>query len=395
MKLSKTGMLLVALCMYGHVYGQKTDAKAILQKSAEILKSKQLFQYQASYQIKFFDNADTTKFGTFQCTVLKAPQDTVLGYHARLHTSTEERIYDGYAFMLISHNQKRILRDNPSVSGKKFTLNNIKREFIPSFCYSATPFQTYLNDAKEMKLSALNWGKTKVWKIEIWLPTDTEITLLKRVVYIDQQSYLPQKVEGFAKYQDIQDEYFELNLSNLSAAVSTETDFSTHYQYPQNYTEEIFKAPTVNYDPLPLGAAFIPVEGLDLQAKPLKIAAEATQNKLILLDFWYLACGNCLLAMPHLSTLAEKYQTQGLAVYGLNPYDDPLKKATIAQKFLDKFKVTYPQVFVDKTLTAQYQIKIYPSMYLIKNGQVVYTHLGYSEASMQELEAAIVANLPK
>ncbi len=122
---------------------------------------------------------------------------------------------------------------------------------------------------------------------------------------------------------------------------------------------------------------------------------ETAQNKLLLLDFWYLACGNCLLAMPHLSTLSEKYQAQGLMVYGLNPYDDPAKKREVAQKFLDKFKVKYAQLFVSKTVPAQYQIKIYPSMYLVKNGQVVYTHIGYSDAQMKELEAKILEHLPK
>lgn len=66
----------------------------------------------------------------------------------------------------------------------------------------------------------------------------------------------------------------------------------------------------------------------------------------------------------------------------------------MAQKFLDKFKVKYPQVFVPKTVPEQYQIKVYPSMYLIKNGQIVYAHLGYSEAQMKELEAKILELLP-
>lgn len=379
----------------GTIQAQISDPKLVLQKSAETLKSKALFQYEAIHRIKYFDNQDTTKSGTYQCTVQKASTDTVLNYYVHLANSEEERVYDGYNFLLIWHQSKKILKDNPAASGKKFAQNNIKRDFIPSFFYSSTPFKAYLNEAKELKLSSLNWGKTKVWKVEVWMPTDEEITLLKRVLYIDQQTYLPLKVEGFAKYQNIQDEYFELILNKVTAKTAVSGDFTQFYNYPLAYTEEIFKAPKINYDLLPNGADFIPVAGQDLQEKALTINLEAIQDKLVLLDFWYLACGNCLLAMPHLSKLAEKYQSQGLQVYGLNPYDDPAKKRETAQKFLDKFQVKYPQVFVPKTVPEQYQIKVYPSMYLIKNGKVVYAHLGYSEAQMKELEAEILKNLPQ
>lgn len=394
--MKQTTLLLVLtwLCS-GTIQAQISDPKLVLQKSAEILKSKALFQYEATHRIKYFDNQDTTKSGTYQCTVQKASTDTVLNYYAHLSTPEEERIYDGYNFLLIWHQSKKILKDNPTVSGKKFAQNNIKRDFIPSFFYSSTPFKAYLNEAKELKLSSLNWGKTKVWKVEVWMPTDEEITMLKRVLYIDQQTYFPLKVEGFAKYQNIQDEYYELILNKVTAKTAVSGDFTQFYNYPLAYTEEIFKAPKINYDLLPNGADFISVAGQDLQGKPLTINPEATQDKLVLLDFWYLACGNCLLAMPHLSKLAEKYQSQGLQVYGLNPYDDPGKKREIAQKFLDKFQVKYPQVFVSKTVPEQYQIKVYPSMYLIKNGKVVYAHLGYSEAQMKELEAEILKNLPQ
>ncbi|MBK8703511.1 MAG: hypothetical protein IPN33_07735 [Saprospiraceae bacterium] len=223
----------------GIAVGQNQEARDILLLSVQKLKENNLFQYEASYRIKYFDNTDTSAFTHYNCTVLKMPADTVLGYYARIYNEAEDRVYDGNNFLLVWHEGKKIIRDQPRLSGKKFARDNIRRDNVPHFFYSETPFQSYLSDAKNITLSEEMLDGKKVWKVDVFFPTDEEITFLKRVVYIDRQSYLPLKVEGFAKFQDIQDEYSELILKNVRATVHAGDDFSSFYPYPADYAEEM------------------------------------------------------------------------------------------------------------------------------------------------------------
>ncbi len=62
-------------------------------------------------------------------------------------------------------------------------------------------------------------------------------------------------------------------------------------------------------DPLPLGADFLPFEGVDLSGNAY--AMDAKPEDLILLDFWYLACSPCMKAMPEMAALFNKYKKGG------------------------------------------------------------------------------------
>lgn len=375
--------------------GQQPDAKAILQQSAQVLKDHQLFQYEASHRMKYFDTADTTPVRTYSCTLLKVPEDTVLGYYARVYNSGEDKIYDGTNFLLIWHEPKKILRDQPRLTGKRFAQNNIQRDFIPNFLYSKTPFQAYLTEAVDWNIEEDLFAGHKVWKIAVFLPVNEEITFIKRVVFIDQKSYLPLKVEGFAKFQNIQDEYFELTLKNVSATKYNGVDFAGFYQYPADYAEEVFQTPKVNYDLLPKGAPVHPFEAPDFAGAVHRFTPAEEGDQLVLFDFWYLACAPCIKALPHLVELHEKYKSRGLLVYGINPIDQPEKRKGDIEKFANKYNIAYPLLFTEKDIAEKYLVKSYPTIYLIKDGVVLHASFSMGEEKWRELEQLIEANLSK
>jgi peroxiredoxin len=115
------------------------------------------------------------------------------------------------------------------------------------------------------------------------------------------------------------------------------------------------------------------------------------KGKLVILDFFYLSCYPCLQALPMFKNLHDKYQSKGLVVLGINPFDreeDGLKNA------LNKRGVRY-RVFLDKgTVASDYLVSSYPTVYLIgKDGKIIYSHTGYQEGHEQVLEELIKKNL--
>ncbi len=385
----------VFCCLVATTFAQTPDAKQVLEQSAAVLKSNNLFQYTSEYRIKYFDNSDTTAFSSYLCTVARAPQDTILNYHARVYNNEEERIYDGENFFLILHSTKKMITDNPYTSGRNFAKSNIKRENIPSFLYAEKPFNSYLSDAVKTVVKETVWDGKQVWQVEVWMPTDEEITFLKRVVYIDKKSSLPLRVEGFAKFQDIQDEYWEHNLHWKSAETSGIEQFSYHYTYPEDYAVEVYVPSSLDLSMLPVGSSISAFIGTDMKGFTYALDPSVAAEALVLLDFWYIGCTPCIRAMPGMNAFAEKYQDEGLVVLGLNPVDDFSKRASDLNAFIQKMNLQYPLLSVLNSVAQAYKVKVFPAMYLISNGKVVYAHYGHSAEKMNALEDAIISVIEK
>lgn len=391
----KINLLFVVFCCFVTMArAQSFTASQVLEQSAAVLKNANLFQYVSEYRIKFFDSPDTSAFTRYNCTVARAPEDTILNYHARVYNNEEDRIYDGENFFLIWHASKKMLTDNPYVTGRSFVKNNIRRENIPVFFYADKPFNSYLTQAVKTNMEESVWQGKSVWRIEVWMPTDAELTFFKRVVYIDQTSFLPLRVESFAKFQDVQDEYWELRLDWKSIDKTGHEPFSNHYTYPEGYETEVYKPSSIDLSLLPVGAPAPPFSGTDLQGRTIALDG-SEQGALLLLDFWYLGCTPCIRAMPGVNAFAEKYNREGLVVLGLNPIDDFEQRVSDLGAFAQKMNLTYPLVSVLQSVAQAYLVKVFPAMYLIENGRVVYAHYGHSEEKMKALEDAIIRVVEK
>lgn len=360
------------------------DPHGILKEFEKSLAQKNLFRYGCQYRIKYFDSSDTTKLTNYNCIVSKAPNDTILNYFAKVYNSTEERIYDGVNFYMIWHNENKIVKDLPHFTGKRFVQNNILRQHIPSILFSKSVFKTYA-ESKEIILTEVKSENKACLRLEIYLPTDEEITFASRILYLEKESLMPMKIEGFAKYQDIQDEYWELRINNFETLQVNETDFTKYYNYPEDYIEETYETPQQSFDVLKNGSLVTELTGTDVNGNSKKINL---QNNLILLDFWYLSCPPCIRAIPKLTALSEKYISR-LKIIGVNPYDNPVSKADLLNKFSIRLNINYPLIFVDKSIAETFKIKTYPTMYLIKDGEIIYSHIGFKEESFNELETVI------
>ena len=60
----------------------------------------------------------------------------------------------------------------------------------------------------------------------------------------------------------------------------------------------------------------------------------------LVVNFWYAACGPCIVEAPMLEEVWQEYQDQGVAFLGVNTYDQP----ATALSFARDNNVTYPSV---------------------------------------------------
>ena len=118
------------------------------------------------------------------------------------------------------------------------------------------------------------------------------------------------------------------------------------------------------------------------------ISLHELRGKVVIIDFWYMACHPCIKALPHLQSLYEKYEKDGLIVIGINPFDSG--RIEKLPEFLKFNNVQYPVLISDRELPKIYNVSGYPTIYILnKKGEIVYSELGYDEGDELEWEKII------
>lgn len=138
-------------------------------------------------------------------------------------------------------------------------------------------------------------------------------------------------------------------------------------------------------------AADFTAEGLDGQKYQL---SKLLEKGPVFLDFWTTWCKPCMVELPELGKLHEKYKDRGFTL---------LTVASDDQKTLAKVKPTVKQhgwtfpVLLDpkREIGNPYNVRQYPTSYLIgQDRKIVSVHLGYRPGDEAKIEEEILRLLP-
>src|SRR3954463_7893634 len=125
--------------------------------------------------------------------------------------------------------------------------------------------------------------------------------------------------------------------------------------------------------------------------EPLSLAA--LRNRVVLLEFWTFACGNCQRTIPFLRQMHGRYQPE-LAVVGVHTPEFEFEASVPnVERAVREQGIEYA-VGVDNDFRAwnAYGLRYWPTLYLIdRAARVRYTHIG--EGNYGQTEGAIRALL--
>jgi thiol-disulfide isomerase/thioredoxin len=130
----------------------------------------------------------------------------------------------------------------------------------------------------------------------------------------------------------------------------------------------------------------------DFQGRPWEWSQH--RAKLMLVDFWFSACGPCRSAIPHLNALQGRYGPSGLRVLGVACEAGPLAEKQQAVRAVQaRHPMGYPVLFDadgDRALRKQFAVEKYPTVVLLDaSGEVLYRGEGLDPRNAYELETAI------
>lgn len=106
-----------------------------------------------------------------------------------------------------------------------------------------------------------------------------------------------------------------------------------------------------------------------LQGEQVDITAK---EDIYVLDFFFNGCPPCVASVPKLNELFEIIGDK-VPMYGINAID---KSAERIRDFQTKYGVRYPLLMADKSFNSSIRINSYPELLVIKNGEVIYRHIG-------------------
>jgi uncharacterized protein (DUF2147 family)/peroxiredoxin len=125
-----------------------------------------------------------------------------------------------------------------------------------------------------------------------------------------------------------------------------------------------------------------------LNSEPLTL--RGLRGEVVLVDFWTLACGNCVATLPHVAKWDETYRDQGLVVIGVHTPETPEEaKPDAIANAVKRFGIRYP-VAEDGTYATwrAYGNHYWPAVYLIdKRGRIAQSWFG--EGSYLAIDASI------
>ena len=168
-------------------------------------------------------------------------------------------------------------------------------------------------------------------------------------------------------------------------AATAEHEGHTYGFCSEGCRDKFLKDPAAYVPPvLPRPAPVFQAVGVDGQA----FSSESLQGKWLLLDFWATWCQPCVVDLPKLTALHDRYEDRGFAVVSVS-IDEGDKAPKKVARMIKKRKATHP-VYLDSEAApawATYQVKVVPTQFLISpEGQIVAQWSGAIDLKVVEAE---------
>lgn len=383
--MKKCRMLFVMMMISHCLFAQGNNALELLSKIEEAMSKIKTISYTSQTNTINSGRKDSVENYTAKCWVKRERADTIFGAHLHVQASdgkgSADYYYDGINGIDIwhEHNDKTIDKTVTVITPKDLPsgVNDVQARM------SLIPYVSPLIDstvkkwkllADSMKVAELSSSWVLQWNAD--RPRAGVSTLFRLV--IDKKSYLINEWHQFTTWNGVR--FFTSQLIK-DIKVNDAADEEYVYlrtSYPSYTTIHFREEKTESKDVPSLVNTILP--GFSYTAFSGKTVKSGTQ-KLLLLDFWETWCGYCLVAMPKIKALHEKYQQKGLEVVGVVTEN----KAQV-EKLLKSQQTPYETIFADKAYLQKLGVEARPRYMLVNEKGVI---VADSEGSLEEIEKLI------
>lgn len=367
---------------------------------------------------KIISNYEKNKYFTFNIEKKSKPffqkDTTISNFESKMIKNDSDIFVNGSIWFSMKnvyetyYNMENIYQVNHSTKSiyiRSFITDSIKanpdlkREYYLDYFWDSNNFfikpqilSKVLQDTTlRLRIDTILNDNSAKWKLTVFYVDEGEFSDIKKTYFIGEDYYINKiqlSIESHGEYQF--DEWIYKNLEHSIIETSQLNKRIEKYLRDYNIIDKNSNYTENRKDSfLPVGSLAPSFDGYYFQEER-NINIDEYKGKLIILDFWYMSCYACHLAIPSLIEMNNKYSDKGLVVLGINHYDSLDAKREILTKFIKNREINYPIILTDKSDKEKYQVYGYPTLFLIdRSGKVVFSGQGYSENKMKELEEII------
>ncbi|WP_281615687.1 TlpA disulfide reductase family protein [Flammeovirga sp. SubArs3] len=123
-----------------------------------------------------------------------------------------------------------------------------------------------------------------------------------------------------------------------------------------------------------------------------KVKTKDYRGKVIVYNFWFSTCKSCIMEVPKLNELYNKYKDNSDVIFLALSLDPAYK----IEKFNRKYNFQYPQVEEARELAHKFEVALYPTNIVIdKDGNYINYTIGYKKDIVDRLSYSIDKALAK
>jgi cytochrome c biogenesis protein CcmG/thiol:disulfide interchange protein DsbE len=120
-----------------------------------------------------------------------------------------------------------------------------------------------------------------------------------------------------------------------------------------------------------------------------KVSLNGLKGKVVLIDFWATWCPPCLMSIPELVGLQEKYKENGLTIVGISVDDPGQVSDKDLEAFTQKTRINYRVVRADERVLKDYfandDSMAIPTMFLVdRQGMIAEKKVGFAPGSVEK-----------
>lgn len=324
--------------------------------------------YNVAVSEKFFFENDTIR-QDFKVHIRKNENDSLYGYDFKISNPDSNLLYYN-----IENNLFAIDRHNKTYNKIDVYQSRLKEMIIP-----------YLNLSEEDLYDSENTSiikSKKGIKIIKNYNSDNEI---KNVQAIFHLSSSPKNKIEYILTADFQNkrQYFRYQFSEIENRVSTIDIYDQFAKIEEEYTLNavIIGESNTNkqdYKKIPnfTGVLLNQYGGGSIDFKSF-------DSKVIIVEYWYMACYPCIKMIPFLNEIYKKYSDYDIEIIGVNIIDNNPQKINPLKNFIEYHEMKNPVFLTDEN---QLNISSYPTIIILNQYRdIIYISSGYSKEKELEI----------
>jgi peroxiredoxin len=126
----------------------------------------------------------------------------------------------------------------------------------------------------------------------------------------------------------------------------------------------------------------------DLEGDSYSLDDLMEEHEVVLVDFWEVGCIPCNELLVHLHDYYLDLKDEGLGMYIIS------RDTSLTESMIEPFFKTNKYTWTilrdgDQEVSKDYGVKASPATFLIKDGEIIYQHYGYSKGQEKEILEAI------